>query len=228
MAENSIPELSPEERQARKRAAQKKWRAANPEKVRAYNQKAYATRPKRPHKKYVPRVLLSATERARQRAMFRGYLRRSQAQHPERWRDYLKKYRATHKEEVAAMGKAWREANPELAKSLYKAWAAANPDKVRANGAKRRAQKRNAPVNDFSATDWRALCRAAGYRCAYCGKKCPFRELTQDHITPLSKGGSHTLANIVPACGSCNSKKKDRDVLKPVQPFLLLDDSAAD
>ena len=28
-----------------------------------------------------------------------------------------------------------------------------------------------------------------------------------DHMIPLSKGGGHTIYNIVPACRSCNRKK---------------------
>lgn len=31
--------------------------------------------------------------------------------------------------------------------------------------------------------------------------------LTLDHVRPISKGGPHTYANIVAACGPCNSSK---------------------
>ena len=42
-----------------------------------------------------------------------------------------------------------------------------------------------------------------------------------DHLTPLSKGGSHTVSNIVPACRPCNSRKGVKEVLRPVQPLLI-------
>jgi 5-methylcytosine-specific restriction endonuclease McrA len=45
-------------------------------------------------------------------------------------------------------------------------------------------------------------------RCAYCGSPAT----TWDHIVPVSKGGSTTPSNVVPACASCNSSKNDRDV----------------
>ncbi|MGI0149759.1 MAG: HNH endonuclease [Thermoplasmata archaeon] len=44
-----------------------------------------------------------------------------------------------------------------------------------------------------------------GNRCVYCGSLPA--SLSQDHVTPLIKGGGHTWNNIVPSCRSCNSKK---------------------
>lgn len=64
-----------------------------------------------------------------------------------------------------------------------------------------------APVNDFTATQWREMKRDADGRCHYCHE---VRPLTMDHIVPISKGGSHTASNIVPACQPCNSRKRDR------------------
>ncbi|MFZ5564114.1 MAG: HNH endonuclease [Thermodesulfobacteriota bacterium] len=44
--------------------------------------------------------------------------------------------------------------------------------------------------------------------CYYCGK--PFRpdDLTMDHVVPLARGGKTTKSNVVTACKSCNTKKK--------------------
>ena len=49
-----------------------------------------------------------------------------------------------------------------------------------------------------------------GYACAYCGKRYPGRELTVDHVTPLSQGGLSTWGNTVTACSRCNQRKADR------------------
>ncbi|MFI6319741.1 HNH endonuclease [Nonomuraea sp. NPDC050556] len=42
--------------------------------------------------------------------------------------------------------------------------------------------------------------------CAYCASPAE----VIDHVDPLAVGGSHTAANVVPACSSCNLSKGDR------------------
>lgn len=45
--------------------------------------------------------------------------------------------------------------------------------------------------------------------CHYCGMKTASKELTLDHLVPVSRGGKSTKTNCVPACKSCNNKKKN-------------------
>lgn len=42
------------------------------------------------------------------------------------------------------------------------------------------------------------------YTCQYCGSH---RELTVDHVVPLSKGGGNSWSNLVTACAGCNQRK---------------------
>ena len=42
------------------------------------------------------------------------------------------------------------------------------------------------------------------YQCAYCGSE---ENLTLDHITPRSKGGSDRVTNVLCACRECNKSK---------------------
>jgi 5-methylcytosine-specific restriction endonuclease McrA len=41
--------------------------------------------------------------------------------------------------------------------------------------------------------------------CFYCGKKAT----TIDHVIPITKGGRHSVGNLVPACSWCNTSKNN-------------------
>lgn len=55
---------------------------------------------------------------------------------------------------------------------------------------------------------WMARVEYFGWLCVYCRKTLTPKTLTKDHAIPLSRGGSNWPSNLVPACKSCNSKKK--------------------
>lgn len=63
---------------------------------------------------------------------------------------------------------------------------------------------------EFSEEAWRQLLDHFGHKCAYCERAVG--KLEQDHVVPLSKGGSHIADNIVPACRSCNARKSTRSL----------------
>jgi len=49
---------------------------------------------------------------------------------------------------------------------------------------------------------------AAARGCTYCGKRFESgRDKTLDHVVPLSKGGMHSILNVVIACRACNTRK---------------------
>jgi 5-methylcytosine-specific restriction endonuclease McrA len=61
--------------------------------------------------------------------------------------------------------------------------------------------------------DWELLKKQYNYTCPCCGLSEPFigqksEYLTEDHIIPLSKGGSDLIENIQPLCLNCNIKKQ--------------------
>lgn len=137
-------------------------------------------------------------------------------------KDHIEKDRAyilANPEQIKATQERYRRTHPERVKASYATYAKANSEKIRAKCAKRRARKAGAPINDLTAAQWQEIKTAYGHRCVYCERK--MQRLTQDHITPLSKGGSHTLSNIVPACTTCNSRKHVNGPLAPVQPLLV-------
>lgn len=51
-------------------------------------------------------------------------------------------------------------------------------------------------------------------KCVYCGAKAT----SIDHVIPVAHGGSSRRGNLLPACGSCNSRKKTMSL----QEFLSL------
>lgn len=53
---------------------------------------------------------------------------------------------------------------------------------------------------------WKRQC-AKGI-CHYCGQKFAAKDLTMDHVVPLSRGGRSTKGNVVPCCKECNTRKK--------------------
>lgn len=145
-------------------------------------------------------------------------------------RGYAKAYRARHHARILELEQASRKRN-KVARALgRKRYAQTNAGRIKNKEdiARRRARIAAAPINDFTAEQWEALCKTVRYRCCYCGGKGTAETLQPDHLTPYNDKGSNTLHNILPCCGPCNYRKKDRAVLKPVQPFLLIDEGAAD
>lgn len=73
---------------------------------------------------------------------------------------------------------------------------------------RRRALKRGVSAT-LTTTEWKEIKRAYDDGCAYCGRMDV--PLTQDHVLPLGEG-PHVALNVVPACRSCNSKKRRRSL----------------
>jgi 5-methylcytosine-specific restriction endonuclease McrA len=138
------------------------------------------------------------------------------AAHPEETRTYQAAYRLANKESKPAKDVAYRETH----KAEWRVYRATHRALFRAVKQRQRARKYQASINDFTAAQWREMQEAYDHCCAYCDERHKGK-LSQDHLTPLSQGGAHTVSNIIPACRRCNSKKRTGNVLKPVQPMLL-------
>lgn len=56
----------------------------------------------------------------------------------------------------------------------------------------------------------RTLFRRDANVCMYCADRFSTSELTRDHVSPLSQGGTDTWTNVVTACRRCNNHKGGR------------------
>lgn len=74
-------------------------------------------------------------------------------------------------------------------------------------------QREKAKARDLRHSQWWKR-RCAKCICHYCGKTVKAKELTMDHVVPVSRGGKSTKGNVVPACKDCNTKKKQ---LMPIE-----------
>ena len=76
-------------------------------------------------------------------------------------------------------------------------------------------RRRSLNVFNVSGRDRRRIVHRYMNRCAYCGGgdgswgKATRHSLQWDHVMPLSRGGAHSVGNLVPACRWCNQSKKD-------------------
>lgn len=127
--------------------------------------------------------------------------------------EYSREYYRQNRSAIAAYGREYYKANREAIDARVREYCERKPEVRRHAQNNRRAKIRDSMVVKFSAED-------LALRMSYFGNKCwmcsgPFEHI--DHVKPISKGGSHMLSNLRPACRSCNSSKSAK------WPFTLED-----
>lgn len=104
---------------------------------------------------------------------------------------------------AAARQRKFRKQNPQKAFEATKNWVAKNPDKKRAYNLKRLALRKGASA--FLVTN-KDIEKIMAKNCIYCGSKSEHL----DHVIPLSRGGNHSVGNLVAACKKCNLQKNNK------------------
>lgn len=91
-----------------------------------------------------------------------------------------------------------------------KRWRKENRDKVQGYNRTQNHNRRArlvAAAGRHTEAEWQAVLANFGRRCAQCASR---KNLSKDHIIPLSRGGSNYAFNLQPLCVSCNARKHTR------------------
>lgn len=146
--------------------------------------------------------------------------------HKEEFEAKAEQQALTTRENILQSKRNWYYNNKEHAQAKHKEWLDANKDKVKQYEVEHVVERRGyvedrrarlmAAKTTLTGGGWRVLLWLYDNTCVYCMKQ--FDNLEQDHVMPLSRGGSHTPHNVVPACLPCN-RKKGTNVILPEHPM---------
>jgi len=203
--QNARHSVSSKKNKERVLAGNARWRAANPEKVKAQKAADYARHKER------RRAANEAWSRANpEKVKEQGAAWR--AANPDKVKAIQARHYEANKEKIQARLREYYVANPEKRRENQIAWRAANPERARALCRNRQARKR-AAEGTYTGDDVKRIYGAQKGKCACCNKKVG-DNYHVDHVMPLALGGSNWPSNLQVLCPSCNSKKNAKDPLQ--------------
>lgn len=192
------------------KAYQAEWRARNREHInararhwRADHRETLAAR------REANRETLRAYQRQwyeNNREDWRAYQRHWYAAHRATYRERRRRWYAENREEHNERSRRHYDANKESYHARTRAWERSHPERQAETQRRRRARKLGTSVASITPELLDAKLAYWGWTCWMCGGE----PKAWDHVKPLSKGGAHMLANLRPACRSCNSVKGSR------------------
>lgn len=136
---------------------------------------------------------------------------------PEKWKECNQRYRAKHLKKERQRVRKWWKDNHSVGLQCRRRWWRKNPHRVAQQNGKRKALLKNSLATDCSAKIIEL--RLARF-CRWCCR--PFhKNLTIDHVIPLDRGGNHIPDNLVAACLSCNTSRRNK-LVEEWLPFQKL------
>lgn len=174
------------------REALRQWREANPEK---YQEAIHRSKAKKPEK-------------------YRAHKQSWAVAHPSKVRDSRQRYANTHPyDEVKReyFRKRYQQ-NKQQIQTRTRQY-----QRTHLEGAALRQRRRRLLKGHKRIHGWPVMRAWFGDRCLCCGAT---HRIEADHVIPLSKGGSDTLANLQPLCRTCNANKATQ-IIDYRDPVLL-------
>jgi len=135
----------------------------------------------------------------RRREYGREWMRRN----PDKAREAMRRWRERHPAEHAAEGRAYYERHKKTLAPYFSQYRREHRDVRQGIEARRRARKLQLE-GSYTTIQWIELLQKWNWTCAYCGDS---GALQPEHRTPLGRGGSNLIENILPACARCNQRK---------------------
>lgn len=178
-----------------KKEYQAKYRKANQQKIRKYQQKHYQEH-KEEKKAYYQANRKKKIEASRKR----------REEKKEQLQEYDRQYHLKNREKKLRYLRNWKKLNP----TYQQDWNKKNRDKKQAIDKKadhkRRALKRKA-LGHVSPDIEEVLWEKQKGICKYCPRSLDGSGFHLEHMIPLSRGGFHDDANLCLSCPECNWRK---------------------
>ncbi len=142
---------------------------------------------------------------------YQGYCRPCQNSRNVQWKEdnrarYLaqKKARYENNKEKHNEGvRRWQKENPEKVAAINARYTQNHKEKVYFKNHRRRIKIKS---NALVVLD-KEIKRLYSSNCIHCGTT---ENITMDHLIPVSRGGRHSIGNIVPMCQKCNFSKHSK------------------
>lgn len=142
-------------------------------------------------------------------------------------REYRVEYNAKNKERVAIVKREYYDKNIEDRSNYNAEYYQQNREKIikqslayskteKGIASKKNVSNRRRLIKRDGSVDTNMILemKNKNNRCYWCDNKLIDNNYHLDHYIPLSKGGKHTIENIVISCPSCNIRKSNKDPYK--------------
>lgn len=187
-----------------KRRAQRK---ENPEKYKEQDKKDYEKH-KEKRKQAANEYRLANIEAVKNRKA--EYYENNKSKIQAKYREYY----AENKERILNNSHEYYKNNKEQILLYKKQYRQTEQGKLAAKNGRnnRRAREKSACDNTVTSSALKEIADKQGNKCYFCSIDIDVKSSSShvEHLTPLSKGGLHSVSNVVWSCASCNLKKNNK------------------